>query len=94
MVDIAYPFDGSPWIIADTHFFHINIGLYCDRSEGWQDLIIMNWDRFIQPDDIVFHLVDLALGKKVNQPGSLRPVSMKKTLDRLVKICVDWRIVF
>ena len=32
--------------------------------DGWQDLIIENWNRFIQPGDIVFHLGDLALGKK------------------------------
>jgi calcineurin-like phosphoesterase family protein len=27
-------------------------------------LIIENWNRFIQPGDMVFHLGDLALGKK------------------------------
>jgi calcineurin-like phosphoesterase family protein len=62
--EIVYPFDDSTWIIADTHFFHANIGQYCDRPEGWQDLILENWNRFIQPGDIVFHLGDLALGKK------------------------------
>jgi calcineurin-like phosphoesterase family protein len=62
--EIAFPFDDSTWIIADTHFFHANIGQYCDRPDGWQDLIIENWNRFIQPDDTVFHLGDLALGKK------------------------------
>jgi calcineurin-like phosphoesterase family protein len=56
--------DDSTWLIADTHFFHTNIGQYCDRPDGWQDLIIENWNRFIQPGDIVFHLGDLALGKK------------------------------
>ena len=56
--------DESIWLIADTHFFHTNIGQYCDRPDGWQDLIIVNWNRFIQPGEIVFHLGDLALGKK------------------------------
>jgi len=56
--------DESTWLIADTHFFHANIGQYCDRPDGWQDLIIVNWNRFIQPGEIVFHLGDLALGKK------------------------------
>jgi hypothetical protein len=27
--------DLATWIIADTHFFHENIGRYCDRPEGW-----------------------------------------------------------
>jgi len=62
--EIVYPFDDSTWIIADTHFFHANIGQYCDRPEDWQDLILENWNRLIQPGDIVFHLGDLALGKK------------------------------
>ena len=58
------PFDDQTWLVADTHFFHANIGEYCSRPEGWQDLIIENWNHFIQPDDVVFHLGDLALGKK------------------------------
>jgi calcineurin-like phosphoesterase family protein len=57
------PIDDSTWIISDTHFFHENIGRYCDRPDGWQDTIIENWNRMIQPEEIVFHLGDLALGK-------------------------------
>ncbi len=56
--------DERTWLISDTHFFHVNIGQYCSRPDGWQDLIIKNWNRFIQPGEIVFHLGDLALGKK------------------------------
>jgi len=62
--ECGYPFNDSTWIIADTHFFHANIQQYCNRPAGWQDLIIENWNRLIQPGDIVFHLGDLALGKK------------------------------
>lgn len=60
------PFDSNTWLIADTHFFHTNIGEYCSRPEGWQDLIIENWNRLIRPGDVVLHLGDLALGKKEN----------------------------
>jgi calcineurin-like phosphoesterase family protein len=56
--------DDATWLIADTHFFHVNIGQYCSRPDGWQALIIENWNRFIQPDETVFHLGDLALGRK------------------------------
>lgn len=59
-----FPFDTCTWLISDTHFFHVNIGQYCNRPDGWQDLIIANWNRFIRPGEIVFHLGDLALGKK------------------------------
>jgi calcineurin-like phosphoesterase family protein len=56
--------DLDTWIIADTHFFHANIGRYCDRPDGWQDLIVANWNRLIGPGETVFHLGDLALGKR------------------------------
>jgi calcineurin-like phosphoesterase family protein len=58
------PFDDQTWIISDTHFFHENIGRYCDRPDGWQETIIANWNRMIQPEEVVFHVGDLALGKK------------------------------
>ena len=63
MIDITTQPDDT-WLISDTHFFHANIGQYCSRLDGWQDLIIENWNRFIQPCDTVFYLGDLALGKK------------------------------
>lgn len=61
--------DDSTWIISDTHFFHENIGRYCDRPPGWQETIIENWNRLIQPDDVVFHVGDLALGKREKIEG-------------------------
>lgn len=61
--------DDQTWIISDTHFFHENIGRYCDRPDGWQETIIDNWNRLIQPEEIVFHVGDLALGKKENLAG-------------------------
>jgi calcineurin-like phosphoesterase family protein len=67
--EIAYPFDESTWIISDTHFFHANIGRYCDRPDGWQETIFDNWNRLIQPEEIVFHVGDLALGRKEKIEG-------------------------
>jgi len=61
-----FALDDNTWLISDTHFFHENIDLYCTRPDGWQDLIIDNWNRFIQPGKIGFHFGDLALGKKEN----------------------------
>lgn len=60
------PFFITPdtWIISDTHFFHENIGKYCNRPENWQELIIQNWNDRVTPDDTVLHLGDFALGKK------------------------------
>lgn len=54
------------WIISDTHFFHENIGRYCNRPENWQHLIIKNWNDRVSTQDTVLHLGDFALGKKSN----------------------------
>jgi len=54
------------WIISDTHFFHENIGRYCNRPENWQKLIIKNWNDLISPDETVLHLGDFAFGKRSN----------------------------
>ena len=64
-----FPFDDQTWIISDTHFFHENIGRYCDRPDGWQETIIANWNHHIQPEEIAFHVGDLALGKRENIEG-------------------------
>ena len=54
------------WIISDTHFFHENIGRYCNRPENWQELIIKNWNDLVSQDETILHLGDFALGKKSN----------------------------
>jgi calcineurin-like phosphoesterase family protein len=74
--------DDTTWIIADTHFFHVNIGQYCDRPAGWQDLIIKNWNCIIQPGEIVFHLGDLALGKKEDMEALIPLLNGKMYLMR------------
>jgi calcineurin-like phosphoesterase family protein len=54
------------WIISDTHFFHENIGRYCNRPKNWQELIIKNWNDLISPDETVLHLGDFSFGKRSN----------------------------
>jgi calcineurin-like phosphoesterase family protein len=61
-----FSIDDQTWIIADTHFFHNNIGRYCNRPEDWQAQIIQNWNYLVQPDDSVFHLGDFALAHKAD----------------------------
>ncbi|MFZ6028917.1 MAG: metallophosphoesterase [Chloroflexota bacterium] len=75
-------FDDSTWLVSDTHFFHANIGRYCNRPDGWQDLIIANWNRYIQPGDVVFHLGDLAFGKKDGLEDLLQQLHGKLHLIR------------
>ena len=54
------------WIISDTHFFHVNVGRYCNRPDNWQELIIKNWNDRISPEETVLHLGDFSFGKKSN----------------------------
>jgi calcineurin-like phosphoesterase family protein len=54
------------WIISDTHFFHVNVGRYCNRPDNWQELIIKNWNSNISPEETVLHLGDFSFGKKSN----------------------------
>lgn len=56
----------NTWIISDTHFFHENIGRYCNRPENWQELIIKNWNDLISPGETVLHLGDFSFGKRSN----------------------------
>jgi hypothetical protein len=71
------------WIISDTLFFHANIARYCDRPDGWQDLIVANWNRLVRPGETIFHLGDLALGKREQAEAlfeNLVAVEIYKTL--------------
>lgn len=56
--------EGTAWVISDTHFYHKNIGVYCNRPDDWHNLIITNWNTYIKNEDIVFHLGDFALTSK------------------------------
>mgnify|MGYP001236514991 FL=1 len=66
VTDNTFEITLDTWIISDTHFFHENIGRYCNRPKNWQDLIIKNWNDLVSPDETVLHLGDFALGNKGN----------------------------
>lgn len=50
---------------SDTHFFHNNIIKYCNRPflnvDEMNARLIENWNDIIKPNDIIFHLGDIAL---------------------------------
>ena len=56
------------YFISDTHFNHENIIKYCNRPfkniKEMNQAIIENWNEVIKEDDVVYHLGDLALGRK------------------------------
>lgn len=55
------------WLISDTHFGHDNIIRYCNRpfenSYYMNQCIRDNWNQTIKPQDIVYHLGDVYMGK-------------------------------
>lgn len=59
------------WVISDTHFGHANILDYCPWRRTWAGsladhdaALIAAWRERVQPDDLVLHLGDVALGDK------------------------------
>ena len=54
------------WFTSDTHFCHKNIIKYEDRpfpdTETMNSEIIKRWNSVVGPDDVVYHLGDVALG--------------------------------
>lgn len=64
--DNTFNINPNTWIISETHFFHDNIGRYCNRPQNRQELIIKNWNDLISHDENVLHLGAFALGKKSN----------------------------
>ena len=55
------------WFTSDTHFSHERIISLCDRpfkdADHMNDMLVENWNRVVAPEDTVFHLGDVALGK-------------------------------
>ena len=45
-------------------------------------MIVENWNRLIQPEEIVFHVGDLALGKRENIEGLVHLLTGKLYLMR------------
>lgn len=65
----------TTWWTSDTHFSHTNIIKYCNRPfrdvQEMNEALIEKWNSTVSPDDVVYHLGDLALGQAIEQQIAL-----------------------
>lgn len=65
----------TTWWTSDTHFSHANIIKYCDRPfrdvQEMNEALIEKWNSTVAPDDVVYHLGDLALGQAIERQIAL-----------------------
>jgi calcineurin-like phosphoesterase family protein len=53
---------------SDHHFWHTNIIRFCNRPyasiEEMNEMLILNWNNTVKPDDIVYYLGDFSLATR------------------------------
>lgn len=54
----------TTWIISDTHYNHDRMKTHCERPENFTEQIIKNCKEIIQPEDLVIHIGDVAIGNR------------------------------
>lgn len=82
------------WVTSDLHFNHRNISKYCPhrQTKSWSgeptdesvqemnELIISNWNSVVSPEDDVWILGDVAMGKIDKAPSMVSRLNGKKHL--------------
>lgn len=72
------------WFTSDTHFSHVNIIKYSHRpyvdTEHMNAELINNWNQVVKPDDLVYHLGDVAFGDKNKIPSLVSRLNGHKVL--------------
>ena len=51
------------FVISDTHFGHKNLVKLCGRPHDFSERIVANWNRLVEPEDLVIHLGDYIVWK-------------------------------
>lgn len=70
----------TTWLISDTHFNHDRIATYCDRPLDFTDRIIKRWQEIVQPEDLIIHLGDVAIGNRRTVKSILADLPGRKVL--------------
>lgn len=103
----------TTFFTSDTHFSHKNI-IHLGDGRPFKDInhhnemLIKNWNTVVSPDDVVFHLGDVALGpwpdgldcvrrlngRKILVPGNHDRISSVEKESRRVRYFADYADVF
>lgn len=74
-------------VTSDDHFWHRNILTHCPaRGERWgsveemNEALVENWNRVVRPQDTVWHLGDVAMGKIEDSVQIIRRLNGRKLL--------------
>lgn len=82
----------NPFVISDTHFYHENILTFKDTdgnlirgnrfscAEEMNELIVDNWNKTVGERDTVYHLGDVAFGKRSGATELIRRLKGRKRL--------------
>lgn len=74
------------WLTSDTHFCHKNILVYENRpftdTEDMNSELIRRWNEVVGPDDVVYHLGDVALGPSERFYSLVSALNGRKILIR------------
>lgn len=65
---------GITRLIADTHLKHKKVATYCDRPEGFTELIHKNVMQTQRPEDLLIHLGDVGIDKEEGPDGFMKYV--------------------
>lgn len=68
------------FVIADTHFNHVRMMEFENRPAGFDEVIVTNWNALVAPEDVVFHLGDVAFGRATDVAALMDRLHGRKIL--------------
>jgi calcineurin-like phosphoesterase family protein len=69
------------WVVSDTHFSHVKLDEWAQRSGNWQNKLWIGLEA-IPAGDILFHLGDICIGDDLEVHQRLAGLPCKKVLIR------------